>query len=517
MKVSTLAWTGLITCVLLVSGAMAQLKQPLSVNPVGFNGPLYEEVPIVEGPIYDTHVIVGEVAPAEAAAPTPVADAASAGEAAADSVLASSSESAGNEAAGGGCSPAGCAPPAAAPGCAAPAEPGCAAPAAACCAPAAPTCGAVPACSPCAAGCGGCGSGCGGGCSLGLCDCNLGDAWTLSGAIHGDCPPCVNVGGWIAAGYHSEANDLFLDTPDQFSVTQLWLYAEKVASCESPFGFRVDAVYGIDADDTQAFGNPPGSWDFLNGLDYDDGYGIAIPQLYGEVALSDTWSIKAGHFYTLIGYEVVTAPDNFFYSHAMTMFNSEPFTHTGVLATGALSDELTVYAGWTLGWDTGFDQLDDGSSWLGGFSVTLSDNAAFTYISTAGNFGWRGDDAYSHSLVFDVSLTDSVNYVLQSDLVRVDGTGEDNVGINQYFLYSVSDCLGLGARMEWWKGDVLTGYAPHGGVLPAAGSLSYYAATFGANIRPHANVVVRPEVRVDWSPAADYDQSYFAIDAIFTF
>ena len=71
--------------------------------------------------------------------------------------------------------------------------------------------------------------------------------------------------------------------------------------------------------------------------------------------------------------------------------------------------------------------------------------------------------------------------------------------------------------MEWWKGDVLTGYAPHGGTLPASGSLSYYAATFGANIRPHANVVIRPEARLDWSPAADYDESYYGVDAIFTF
>ena len=199
------------------------------------------------------------------------------------------------------------------------------------------------------------------------------------------------------------------------------------------------------------------------------------------------------------------------------MFNSEPFTHTGVIGSYSVSDNLEVYGGWTLGWDTGFDQLNSGSSFLGGFSATLSDDLTFTYIATAGNFGWRGDDAYSHSMVFDAQLTDSLNYVLQSDLVRVDQTGEDNVGINQYLLYSVNDCLGLGTRLEWWKGDVLTGYAPHGGVLPASGSQSYYAATFGANIRPHGNLVVRPEYRYDWSPALGYDQGYFAVDAIVTF
>lgn len=505
MKMSTFIWTGVISCAVLVSGATAQqLKQPLSVRPIGFNYNNFQE-----GVPSPSDAIVGQVSPT----PAPVAESV-VGSSVATPVPATQApvmqsapmmqpapmmHSAPMAAPSAGCST--CAPLTAAPSCGAPA-----------CSPLMP--------APCGSSCGGCSSGCGGGClggGLGMCDCNLGDAWTLSGALHGDCPPTVNVGGWFAAGYSSKGNDLFLDQPDRLNLTQGWLFAEKAATSDSPLGFRADIMYGIDADDTQAFGNPNGSWDFDNGFDRGAGYGWAIPQLYAELALNDTWSVKAGHFYTLIGYEVVTAPDNFFYSHAMTMFNSEPFTHTGVLATGALSDNLTVYGGWTLGWDTGFDQLNDGSSWLGGFSYTINDNAAFTYISTAGNFGWRGDDAYSHSLVLDMSLTDNLNWVVQSDLLRSDQTGEDNVGLNQYFLYSVNDCLGLGARVEWWKGDVLTGYAPHGGVLPAAGSLSYYAATFGANIRPHANVIVRPEVRIDWSPAADYDESYFAVDAIFTF
>ena len=229
------------------------------------------------------------------------------------------------------------------------------------------------------------------------------------------------------------------------------------------------------------------------------------------------WTIKAGHFFTLVGYEVVTAPDNFFYSHAITMYNTEPFTHTGVVASRSLTENLEIYAGWTLGWDTGFDQFNNGSSWLGGFSVTPVDDISFTYISTAGNLGARGDDAYSHSMVLDLALTNNLTYIIQSDLLRVDSTGEDNVGLNQYLLYGVNDKVSVGARMEWWKGDVLTGYAPHGGVLPGAGSLSYYAATFGVNYRPRHNIITRPEVRVDWSPAADYDEVYFGIDAILTF
>jgi len=482
MKMSTLAWTGLLICSFMISGATAELKQPLSVKPIGFNyNNFQDEAADVAGAAAQS--AVPDLAPTA----TPVADHQMVG-----SPAPMAAESAPYYASAPSCG----------------------------CASGGPTCGA---CASAAPSCGCSGGGCGGGCLggdflSGLGDCCLGDPWTLSGALHGDCPPAVTVGGWFQMGYHSAENDLFFDREDKIQLHQAWVFAEKLATCDSPFGFRADMMYGVDADDTQAFGNNPGEWDYLNGFDH-GAYGWAIPQLYGEVALGENVTVKAGHFYTLVGYEVVTAPDNFFYSHAMTMFNSEPFTHTGVLATATLSDNLTGYAGWTLGWDTGFDQLDGagGSSWLGGLSYTINDSASITYISTAGNFGWRGDDAYSHSIVFDTALTDNLNYVAQSDLVRVDSTGEDNVGLNQYLLYSVNDCLGFGTRVEWWKGDVLTGYAPHGGVLPAAGSLSYYAATFGANIRPSANVVIRPEVRFDWSPAADYDESYFGVDAIFTF
>ena len=335
------------------------------------------------------------------------------------------------------------------------------------------------------------------------------------GPIGCDCDDgAVSVFGWTSIGYHSASNDLFNDRPHDVALHQGWLALEKQASTMAPLGFRVDLMYGIDADNTQAFGNPRGQWDFDNGFDHGS-YGWAIPQAYLETAVAD-WKLKVGHFYTLVGYEVVPAPGNFFYSHAMTMVNSEPFTHTGVLASRSFG-ELEYFAGWTLGWDTGYAQLASGSAWLGGLRVPLGDEATLSWMATSGNLGWRGRDAYTQSLVLEAELTSNCSWVLQSDLVRVGSTGEDNVGINQYLFYAVSNRLSLGARLEWWKGDVLTGYAPHDAKLPASGSLSYYATTLGCNIKPHAQWTVRPEVRSDWAPAADYAKTYFAVDAVLQF
>ncbi|MCG8346097.1 MAG: porin, partial [Chlorobiales bacterium] len=270
-------------------------------------------------------------------------------------------------------------------------------------------------------------------------------------------------------------------------------------------GFRADMMYGTDAQKTQAFGQPTG-WD----TEWDNGvYGWAIPQAYLELARGD-FSVKAGHFYTLVGYEVVTAPDNFFYSHAFTMFNSEPFTHTGVLATYTGSDLAEFYAGYTLGWDTGFDRYSQngtsGSNWLGGFSTDLTNDITMTYISTFGDFGRRNDPvasgyptaitagadlAYSHSLVFDVQLNNCMNYVLQSDLVSIDEVDHEQVGINQYLFYTINDCWTAGARFEWFDDE--DGQRV---VTNAVGD--YYALTLGLNYRPNANLVIRPEIRWDW-------------------
>ncbi len=341
----------------------------------------------------------------------------------------------------------------------------------------------------------------------------LGDPWDFSDTVLGE-DSDIDIGGWTQWGYTSKSTGLFNTNPDRFNNHQSWIYLEKATDGSEgiDFGGRVDVMYGTDSGDTQAFGNNPGNWDFMNGFDNGAGYGWAFPQAYLEVAMGDL-SVKAGHFYTLLGYEVVTAPDNFFFSHAFTMYNSEAFTHTGALATYTATDNVTVYGGWTAGWDTGFDQFEEGSSFLGGFSVGLGDDVTFTYITTAGNFGAIGD-GYSHSIVVDVALTDDLNYVFQSDVLNnhnipglAPGIRNETVGVNQYLFYTISDRVAVGGRAEWWKSD----------------SDSVYAVTAGVNIKPHANLIIRPEIRYQADPGqqnagiASNEDAIFGVDAILTY
>lgn len=363
------------------------------------------------------------------------------------------------------------------------------------------------------------------------------DMWRLQDSIAKDSP--FYFGGWLAAGYHSNTTRqsfvsddglAYNDDPHMLNLHQAWLYAGKLADGSDglDWGFRADVMYGTDAPALQATGSRsaqnPGSGTWDASLDHGI-YGWAMPQLYGEVAYGD-FSILGGYFLTPIGYETSTAPDRFFYSRSLTMYNSEPFTHTGVLGSYSLPI-ATVYAGWTLGWDSAFQQSNDGSAFLGGFAIDLNDRMVFSYFLNAGDLGWRGENGYNHSVVLKTDITNKLGYVIQSDYVTSDDTfgtpGFDleEYSVANYLYYTVNRRLSLGTRLEWWKSNGPTGDAQ-----------SYYEATFGANIRPHRNVVFRPEIRYDWTPGdtnfannqaitplvgPSYNQWTFGVDCVITF
>jgi len=386
-------------------------------------------------------------------------------------------------------------------------------------------------CDSCSGGDTNCGSSvCGGGLFSGIGP-GVMEGFSLSGILGLDNFSNLDVGGWTQFGYHDDVNPLsttrgdglsFNDVPDNLNLQQQWFYIGKEADGSNglDFGFRADFIYGTDAQKTQSFSNPTGSFD--EGFDHGV-YGWAIPQLYVEAAMDD-FSVKVGHFFTPVGYEVIPATGNFFYSHSLTMFNSEPFTHTGVLSTYTGYENLTIYGGWTLGWDSGFDQVGSGNIYLGGFSADLTDNVNLTYISTYGNFGARDstsgsgalvannpNDSYSHSIVLQVELTDDLLYVAQSDLVSFSATNaatpsdpilaNDQLGLNQYLIYQYNDVLSFGSRIEWWKSD----------------GVSHNAYTSGVNIQLLDNLVMRPEYRKDWAPGLGISQENTAVDMILTY
>lgn len=368
----------------------------------------------------------------------------------------------------------------------------------------------------------------------------------------------VKIGGWANAGitYNaaSPANNFngpvtFADRSGEFQLNQLNLFAQRAVAAEGDawdFGGRIDAMFGTDAIFTQAYGVPAfdvntglplnrNHWD-LNLLNSNDNrfYDIALPQAYAEIyaPVGNGLNIKAGHFYTPIGYETVPAPDNFFYTHAYTMQYGEPFTHTGVMGNYTVDKNWAVMGGVvtgssTGGWDGGWDkQL---GSWAGLAGTTWTSNDKNTSANVSGTYGGTSEHSSQswglYSLVLKHNITDKTHLVLQHDhgyangvLTSVPNVDAEWYGVNSHLTYDIKDNLTAGIRAEWFRdqngfrvcspGRVAAATNGAGSSYAAAGNFtatcnagnggSYYGITAGMNWKPMKWLNVRPNVRYDW-------------------
>lgn len=360
----------------------------------------------------------------------------------------------------------------------------------------------------------------------------------LQSAIIGDClaeRTGLYLYGWTEIGANWNDGGSTINFPagafafeQGFNINQFYLVQGRSVDADKMFdaGYRVDLLYGLDARTTQAFGleknndgvplwikpgNAVQRFDPYSGtLLGQDANQLAMPQLYVELssAIGPGVNVKVGHFYTIIGYEVVTAPDNFFYTHAYTMNYGEPFTHTGVLASSSPTDWLTVQAGIVRGWDN-WEDNNNSISGLWGFSINLGERVSLAYAAILGpEHSETGfvpvseprQQRYMQSLVAQIQLTDKLKNVWQSDYgvqdnVFDNGTSATWYGLMTYLFYDINDNLAVGTRLEWF--DDNDGFRVVG--VPG----SYYETTFGLNWSPCDCIIIRPEIRWDWFKAKD--------------
>jgi Putative beta-barrel porin-2, OmpL-like. bbp2 len=363
----------------------------------------------------------------------------------------------------------------------------------------------------------------------------------------------ITIGLWSNAGitYNAASPDnnfngpvTFGDRSGEFQLNQLNLFIQRAVATEGDkwdFGGRFDAMYGTDSIFTQAYGVPSfdvnsglpknrSSWDLnVLGTNGNRFYGVAFPQAYLEsyVPVGNGLNIKAGHFYTPIGYETVPAPDNFFYTHAYTMQYGEPFTHTGIMGNYAVDKNWAVMGGAvtgsaTGGWDGGFNQQLGNWGGIGGATWTSDDKGTSANIS--GTYGGTSEqnssDWYLYSVVLKHNLTDKTHLILQHDHgfannVLINGVSQDAqwYGINTHTYYDIKDDLSIGMRAEWFRDQNGFRVCSPGRVAAATNNQgfsfasnqpatcnagSYYAFTLGMNYKPTKWLNLRPNVRYDW-------------------
>ena len=307
----------------------------------------------------------------------------------------------------------------------------------------------------------------------------------------------------------------FNDRANEFQLNQMYLSMSKAAdSRRRRFGVggQIDLLYGTDYYFTTATGLETNS-DGTQKWNSDDGprgaalYGLAMPQLFAEfyAPFGQGTSVKFGHFYTIMGYESVQAPNNFFYSHSYSMQYGEPFTHTGFLGTQRVGRNLQVHGGLTRGWDNWEDTNND-LGFLGGVEWTSRDGrSSLSYgmhVGTEQSEPPRaGGERTTYSLIFSQQMADALTYVIQHDRgfeddVRVTpNTVVDGnwYSIVQYLLLDLNDTIAAGMRCEWFRDE--DGTRVEGNRLIG----DYFSCTWGLNIVPINGVVIRPELRWDWT------------------
>src|SRR5712692_11298673 len=155
----------------------------------------------------------------------------------------------------------------------------------------------------------------------------------------------ISVSGYIDAMYtHSDKNQAAFSTRvfdlenNSFALRQFGLQVAKQP--KEGFGGLVNITVGKDAQVIHSF---PEFTSANTGSMFD------VTQAFLQYA-SGPLTVIAGKFVTLQGSEVIWTPTNVNASHSI-LFGAIPFTHTGVRATWALSDTVSLIAGVNNGWD----------------------------------------------------------------------------------------------------------------------------------------------------------------------
>ena len=256
-------------------------------------------------------------------------------------------------------------------------------------------------------------------------------------------------------------------------------------------GFVADLVYGPRGAD--AVFNSTGSANIVN-------------QLYAYYNLSDSFTLTMGNFNTFLGYEVISPVANFNYSTSY-MFSYGPFSHSGIKADLALSDDASLMLG-VLNSTDYTESQPIGEDFMIGVQLGLFGQ----YINYLGG-GTAGVSQIDFTGGIDLgdSFFLGVNATSYSDDNDVEFSG-----FALYPQYTFSDSFALGARFESFTEN---------GNLGALGDGDNTSFTITGSITS-GNLMIKPEIRMDSASSKFYTDadgaatdslSVFMVAAIYSF
>ncbi len=261
-------------------------------------------------------------------------------------------------------------------------------------------------------------------------------------------------------------------------------------------GFVADLVFGPRGNDAVF-----GSATFIN----EDGELVAkgsnsiINQLYAYYNVSDSFTLTLGNFNTFLGYEVISPVANFNYTTSY-MFSYGPFSHTGIKADIAVSDNVSIMLGVLNSTDmTEFQPL--GEDYMIGAQLGLYGQ----YINYLGG-GTAGVSQIDFTGGFN--LTEDFYFGINATSYSDDFDTEFS-GIALYPQYTISDSFALGARFEAFSEEGLGAI----GSISGEGDNTSFTLTGSYT---SGNFIFKPEFRIDSASGEFYSNADGATDSLST-
>ena len=244
------------------------------------------------------------------------------------------------------------------------------------------------------------------------------------------------------------------DRAGEYQLNQAWLYFVKPTKTDGygwDIGGRIDVVYGTDWRFGQCYGLET-SIDDPNSF-----YGLVLPQFYGEVAVNDL-TVKMGHFATFTSLELIPAPLNFFYSHALLACPYfDPVLVTGMQADYKLNDNWTAVGGFNNG-SMMFEDPTDTYNFLGGVKRASDDKRSnlSVMVDAGPQVGFTGvHDRTNVIAVYTYQLTERFMYgsqytagIEKHGSVIHPGHDASWYGTEQLFTYKLNDKWSAGSAIR---------------------------------------------------------------------
>jgi len=256
-------------------------------------------------------------------------------------------------------------------------------------------------------------------------------------------------------------------------------------------GFVADLVFGPRGEDAV----------FLS-----TGSSSIVNQLYMYYNVSESVTLTLGNFNTFLGYEVISPTGNFNYSTSY-MFSNGPFSHTGLKADIALSDDFSLML--AVMNSTDFTDINLDGSYTAGAQLGYKDQFLnLIYGNQTGN----SDPTFQVDYTGGTDLSDDFFLGINATYNDTDGSGF--YGAALYPQYTVSEAFALGLRGEYF-----------GFHAQDFDDSTVFAATLSANYKVD-DLTIIPEIRLDsWNEEFYFDNDLeptkslasFLVAAVYTF